>query len=72
MNAYPEKEQINPWKNRSDFASIGKKPIVFSLLIVFLCAALLPLSFYYEELAMVGLAVLFAYVATTVRAPFAV
>ena len=72
MNLSPEKEPINPWKNRSDFANIGKKPILFSILIVFLCAALLPLSFFYEQVALIGLAVLFAYVALIVRSPLPV
>ena len=72
MNLSPEKEPINPWENRSDFADIGKKPILFSILIVFLCAVLLPLAFFSEEVALIGLALLFAYVAITVRSPFPV
>lgn len=72
MNACPEKEPFNPWQNRDTFAKIPTKTVIFSMLIVLLCALALPLAWFYESIALLILAALFAYVAATVRAPASV
>ena len=72
MNASPEKELLNPWDQRADFAGIAPRNSAFSMLIVFLSALVIPLAAFYETVTLLTLAALFIYVVGTVRAPFAV
>lgn len=68
MNATPEHEWVNPWKNRSELAAPDKRPILWSILAVFLSALVIPLCSY-EPLCLAVLAYLFFYVVVMVRSP---
>ena len=72
MSVTPEKEFHNPWDQRASFAPIGSRSLLLSLVIVFLCALAVPLATFHQGASTLILAVLFLYVATTVRVPFAV
>ena len=72
MNACPEKEPFNPWLKREEFAKIPARTVIFSMLIVFLCALAMPLALFYETISLLILAALFAYVAAIVKTPASV
>lgn len=72
MNASSEKELLNPWDQRAEFAPVAPRNTAFSLVVVFLCALAIPLTAFYESISLLILAALFCYVVSAVRAPFAV
>lgn len=72
MNTSPEKAFCNPWEQRAEFPPVGSRNITFSLAIVFLCALAIPLSAFYESVALLILIALFCYVVSLVRVPFSV